>query len=202
MKRSFYYSWAQLTRVPPLHSLCSVVLLCLQSWTRKQALTDEASILWDMHELCLLSCTLSAFPQVCFHILVCTRTFELKDWNCARVSFSTKHWAKWQARHVYNLLVSISYWIFICTSCAYCHAHCPHFLKSAFIYYSMYKNLWIKGLKLCTRRVFVPNIGQVYNLMVSIFYWIFIRTNCAYYHARTLSDFPQVCFFIYVIPRT
>ena len=81
MKRSFYYSWAQLTRVPPLHSLCSVVLLCLQSWTRKQALTDEASILWDMHELCLLSCTLSAFPQVCFHIL-CTRTFELKDWNC------------------------------------------------------------------------------------------------------------------------
>ena len=118
-----------------------VVLLCLQSWTRKQALTDEASILWDMHELCLLSCTLSAFPQVCFFHILCTRTFELKDWNCARISFSTKHWAKWQARQVYNLLVSIFYWIFICTSCVYC------------------------------------------NL-------------------RTLSAFPQVCVFIYVLPRT
>jgi hypothetical protein len=141
MKRSFYYSWAQLTRVPPLHSLCSVVLLCLQSWTRKQALTDEASILWDMHELCLLSCTLSAFPQVCFHILW-TRTFELRDWDC----FCTKHWAKWQARQDYNLMVSIFYGICIFTSCAYCNAHCPHFLKSAFIYTT--KNLLIGGLLL------------------------------------------------------
>ena len=52
---------------PTANVVCSVVVLCLQSWTRKQALTDEASILWDMHELCLLSCTLSAFPQVCFY---------------------------------------------------------------------------------------------------------------------------------------
>ena len=45
------------------------------------------------------------------------RTFELKDWNFARMRFCIKYCAKWQARQGYNLIVSIFHLIFIWASC-------------------------------------------------------------------------------------